>query len=168
VRILWYRRIVSFDQGTQIALIVGLKETTGRFGAAMRALMEDASAALRRWGNRPWETWRVLRWMGGALAAAAAGVLWWRLGRGSWVWRIRGWRREGLDPVRREAGRWLRKLGESDRSQIEGGAVLADLQRLRYGSRSTWPKPQAVFRRARRAMRGRAGGVRSTRNIRIS
>jgi transglutaminase-like putative cysteine protease len=158
VRILWYRRIVSFDQRTQIALIVGLKETTGRFGAAVRALMEDASAALRRWRGRPWEAWRVWCWVGGAAAVLAAGGLWWRRGRGLWWWRVRGWRREGLDPVRREAGRWLCKLCESNRSQAEGGTVLADLQRLRYGSRSTWPKPQAVFRRARRAMRGRGEG----------
>jgi hypothetical protein len=155
VRILWYRRIVSFDQRTQLSLVVGIKETAGHFGAALRALMGGAFHSLRGWGNRPWETWRVLRWMGGALAAAAAGVLGWRLGRGSWLWHIRGWRRKGMDPVRREAGRWLRKLGRSGRSQVEGGSILAELQRLRYGPRSTWPVPQRVFRRARRALRGR-------------
>ncbi|MFA5057127.1 MAG: hypothetical protein WC485_03360, partial [Opitutaceae bacterium] len=64
------------------------------------------------------------------------------------------------DPVRREAGRWLRRLAESRRSKVEGrewrveaGDVQADLQRLRYGPRETWPEPQAVFRRARRTLR---------------
>jgi protein-glutamine gamma-glutamyltransferase len=183
VRILWYRRIVSFDQRTQIALIVGLKETTDRFRAVVRALMEDASAALRRWRGRPWEAWRAWCRVAGAAAVLAAGGLWWRRGRGSWWWRVRGWRRRGMDPVRREAGRWLRKIdrfqinlnsaveAESTRlrSQLrgteastaefrnKGSAVLADLQRLRYGSQSTWPNPQAVFRRARLVMRGRGG-----------
>jgi hypothetical protein len=29
--------------------------------------------------------------------------------------------------------------------------VTAELQRLRYGARATWPEPGAVFRRARLA-----------------
>ena len=156
LRILWYRRVVSFDQRTQIELAVALKETAGRFGAAARALMENASAALRHWADRPWNGWRVMRWLGAAVAAAA-GVLGWRHGRSSWWWRIRGWRREGMDPVRREAGRWLRRMGERGRLKVGGGAVVAELQRLRYGPRTTWPEPQAVFRRARRAVRGRSG-----------
>jgi hypothetical protein len=62
-----------------------------------------------------------------------------------------------VDPVRREAGRWLRKMGRRDQWPVEGGAVLAELQRLRYGPRSTWSQPQLVFRRARRAVRRRSG-----------
>ncbi len=158
VRILWYRRVVSFDQRTQIALVAGIKETTGRIGAVLRSMMGDGVASLRGWSKRPWETRRVLRWLCGAVAVAAAGVVWWRRGRGSWWW-IRGWRRDGMDPVRREAGHWLRKIGRSGRAHAEGGAVVAELQRLRYGRRETWPKPQAVFRRARGAMRSRAGGA---------
>jgi hypothetical protein len=180
VRILWYRRVVSFDQRTQIALVAGLKETTGRFGAAVRALMEDASAALRRWSHAPGTAWRAWCGLAGAVAVLAAGVLWWRRERG-WWWRFRGWRREGLDPVRREAGRWLCKIDRSqinldseveataprsgERQQadsastaefrINASAVLEDLQRLRYGASCTWPNPQAVFRRARLEVRGR-------------
>ena len=159
VRILWYRRIVSFDQRTQIALLVGLKETTGRFGAAVRALLENAFGPLRSWRNRPWAAGWAWCWLAGAGAVLAAGVLWWRRTLGWWWWRARGWRREGMDPVRREAGRWLRKMGGPDRRQVEDGAVLAELQRLRYGPRPTWPQPPLVFRRARRAVRqtGRGG-----------
>jgi hypothetical protein len=152
VRILWYRRIVSFDQRTQIALFVGLKETTGRFGAAVRALLENAFGPLRSWRNRPWAAGWAWCGLAGAGAVLAAGVLWGRRTLG-WWWRGRGWRREGMDPVRREAGRWLRKMGGRDRRQVEDGAVLAELQRLRYGPRPTWPQPQLVFRRARRAVR---------------
>jgi len=152
VRILWYRRIVSFDQRTQIALFVGLKETTGRFGAAVRALLENAFGPLRSWRNRPWAAGWAWCGLAGAGAVLAAGVLWGRRTLG-WWWRGRGWRREGMDPVRREAGRWLRKMGGRDRRQVEDGAVLAELQRLRYGARPTWPQPQLVFRRARRAVR---------------
>jgi hypothetical protein len=32
-------------------------------------------------------------------------------------------------------------------------AVRADLRRLRYGRRETWPEPHGVFKRARQARR---------------
>ena len=153
VRILWYRRIVSFDQRTQMALLLSLKETTGNLGATFRAVLDAAGAAVRHWLQRPWSVPRVLGWSGAALGGMVAIVLWWRHGR-SWWWRVRGARRHGgTDPVRREAGRWLRKLVEGREAKGESLDVWADLQRLRYGSRGTWPEPQAVFRRARRAQR---------------
>ena len=161
VRILWYRRIVSFDQRTQMALLLSLKETTGNIGVALREVLGEAGVSLRHWLQRPWSVPRMLDWLGAALGGVVAVVLWWRHGR-SWWWRILGARRHGeTDPVRREAGRWLRKLveGRTERqrhsvtSKVEGLDMWTDLQRLRYGPRDTWPEPQAVFRRARRARR---------------
>jgi len=161
VRILWYRRIVNFDQRTQMALLLSLKETTGNIGVALREVLGEAGVSLRHWLQRPWSVPRMLDWLGAALGGVVAVVLWWRHGR-SWWWRILGARRHGeTDPVRREAGRWLRKLveGRTERqrhsvtSKVEGLDMWTDLQRLRYGPRDTWPEPQAVFRRARRARR---------------
>lgn len=156
LRILWYRRIVSFDQQTQFALLVGLKDTTSRFGATLRSYAANAFRAVLDWSRRPWEGWRILRLLGIAGAAAAACFFWWRYGRRSVRWRIRGWRRRKSDPVRREAGRWLRKLRKGGSSTRVDGAVLAELQRLRYGPQPTWPAPAPVFRRARRSMRSQA------------
>jgi hypothetical protein len=84
-----------------------------------------------------------------------------------WAWRHFRWsifkfgflrggqRRE--DPVRREAGRWLERLRErSDDWRVTSDELTAaqmDLQRLRFGASATWPEPENVFRRARRAMR---------------
>ena len=155
VRILWYRRVVSFDQRTQVALIAALQESMSRVGAAAHSLMEDVLGVLRSWGARMGKAWWGLGALGGAIAGTVVGVWWWRRSRGSWVWRVRGWRKEGMDPVRREAGRWLRRLGEAGRGRAECCEVLAELLRLRYGPRATWPPPPLVFRRARRAMRGR-------------
>jgi transglutaminase-like putative cysteine protease len=152
IRILWYRRIVSFDQRSQLALLVSLKETTGSIGAAMQAVLDGAFASVRRWLQRPWDGRRVADWLGAGLLAAGAVLLWWRHGR-AWWWNVRSVRRHGgVDPVRREAGRWLRRLFEGRRVSGERREVLAELQRLRYGPRATWPEPQAVFRRARRTL----------------
>ncbi|MDD2762670.1 MAG: transglutaminaseTgpA domain-containing protein [Opitutaceae bacterium] len=155
IRILWYRRIVSFDQRTQLALVTSLKEAAGNFGTALQDVLRNAGRAVQRWLRRPWHAPRILGWLGVAAAGAGAGLLWWRLGR-PWWWRVWGARRPaGADPVRRKAGRFLVRFRARSAAgaPVNAGGVWADLQRLRYGSRETWPEPQAVFRRARRALR---------------
>ena len=149
VRILWYRRIVSFDQRTQLALVQSLRETTNGVAATLRDFLNGAAALGRAWLQRPWNLSRLFAWGGGLAAVAAALGAWRRWGR-AWWWRWEGRRRHGgPDPVRREAGRWLRRLGP----RPADAAVWAELERLRYGPRATWPEPQAAFRRARRAWR---------------
>jgi transglutaminase-like putative cysteine protease len=153
IRILWYRRIVSFDQGTQLALVQSVRETAGSIGAAIRGVLDDAVGSAGRWLRRPWGRRRTLGWLGLVAAAGLTAAWWWRRVP-AWWWRVRGLRRRGgADPVRREAGRWLRRMVESRESSAESREVWADLQRLRYGPRATWPEPQAAFRHARRALR---------------
>jgi hypothetical protein len=153
IRILWYRRIVSFDQRTQLGLVQSLRESANHFGVVLRAAGNGAAAALRQWLRRPWDAWRLLGWLGGAVGATVAAVLWWRRGR-AWWWRVRGPRPHGrADPVRREAGRLLRRMPGIREAKDESREVVAELLRLRYGPRQSWPEPQAVFRRARRAAR---------------
>jgi hypothetical protein len=68
--------------------------------------------------------------------------------------RWRQWRRPGAcDPVRVAAGRWLTRLPR----RADTRDVVAELQRLRYGRRETWPEPRSVFKRARQAGRNRNG-----------
>jgi transglutaminase-like putative cysteine protease len=153
VRILWYRRVVSFDQRSQLALVLALKETTSAFGVAVRETFESLSGASLRWLRHPWSVRRALGWLAGAVVAAVGIALGWHRGRASW-WRIHGLRRlHRTDPVRREAGRWLRRMAGNQGARDESGEITAGLQRLRYGARETWPEPQSVFRRARRAIR---------------
>jgi transglutaminase-like putative cysteine protease len=153
IRILWYRRIVSFDQRTQLALVQSLRDAAGGLGTTLRGWLGGTFASVERWSHRPWNARRLLGWLGLAAAVGAAAVLGWRHGA-AWWWRIRGTRpRGGVDPVRRAAGRWLHRMVERRGASVESREVFADLQRLRYGARPTWPEPQAVFRRARRAWR---------------
>jgi hypothetical protein len=109
--------------------------------------------------------------------AALAGLVWaWReFGRGWW----RNLRRNapGGDPVRLQAGRWLRELSEAGSPSFaeasagratppynggggETARVIGELQRLRFGARETWPEPEPVFRRARAAVRAERRRVR--------
>ncbi len=150
LRIIWYRRIVNFDQRAQVELLTSLREAVTRLRASLRSAMAGAGARLGAWIRRPWHLLRAAGWLGAAAAGVAAAAWWWRRGR-PWWWRVRGPRAGGRpDPVRRCAGRWLRKLAPR-RAASAGGSVIAELQRLRYGPRATWPEPAAVFARARSA-----------------
>lgn len=152
IRILWYRRVVSFDQRSQLALAQSLQDTTSGVALALRATLNAVMMRGRAWFHRPWNPRRLLGWLGGCLAASAVAAAWWRWGR-PWWWRLEGRRHAGHDPVRRQAGKLLRRLARRPPAGPKGAAVIADLERLRYGPRATWPEPQAAFRRARRAMR---------------
>jgi hypothetical protein len=157
LRVLWYRRIVNFDSRQQVRMLENVKSFTTDAGVALRARLAGFSAHVKAWLGRAWDPARV-GWLTGELAAAAAAgwSLWWlgrRIGRRWLTWR----RPETFDPVRREAGRWLARRRSGAPDPTAGGAVIADLRRLRYGRRETWPEPRGVFRRARRAGKARRG-----------
>ena len=155
LRVFWYRRIVSFDHRAQQDALDAVKAATRDSGEWLRAAWVDMGVRFDAWLRAPWNGRRASVWLGAALALA--GGLWagWRF-RFSIAEAMPGTRRR--DPVRAAAGRWLARV----RAQAEGGvpeaaAVIADLQRLRYGARETWPEPMEVFHRARRASRRRRG-----------
>ena len=128
-----------------------MKTFTLDSGSSLLARFEEFTKRLKAWFLRPWDTQRLVRLGGVVVAAAAAGWALLRLGQWGWL-RWQGWRRPNeFDPVRRTAGKWLVRL----REKANGGEVVPDLQRLRYGRRETWPEPRGVFKRARQARRAR-------------
>ena len=149
LRVLWYRRIVNFDSRTQVQMLDQVKTFTTDSGAALRARFEDFTKRLKAWLEQPWDAARTGRTVG--LAAGVLALGWFALRLGQWGWvRWRMWRQpQAFDPVRRTAGKWLVRL----RPQARDPEVLADLRRLRYGRRESWPEPRGVFRRAREARR---------------
>lgn len=151
LRMFWYRRVVNFDQRSQVETLKAVKETTTSYGKRVSAALERAAARLKEWLRRPWDARRlavVVAWLGGL---------------GGAVWALRNFRfpvmrfllgnQRREDPVRSEAARWLRKLAGRHIVNAEGLGVIAELQRLRFGAQGTWPEPQAAFQRARRAWR---------------
>jgi hypothetical protein len=153
LRVLWYRHIVNFDQRSQQETFRAVKETTQQFGLRVSAAVGRIVALVRAWASAPWSARRAAKFFAGAVGAAALLVAG-RRARWRWSWRFGAKRR--VDPVRREAGRLLVRIAERG-SRTGAGAdlagVRAELQRLRYGARETWPASDAVFRRARRLAR---------------
>lgn len=153
LRMFWYRRIVDFDHNSQAELARNAKGAIESYLREWKYRLSARAAALAEWFKRPWDVARLAAWL--LIVAASFGlVIGWRLiGRGLWL-RVRsGMAGKGADPVRKEAGRWLRRLGESDRQNAEDAGLKADLERLRYGPRAGWPNPQSAFRAAKRALR---------------
>ncbi len=155
LRVFWYRRIVNFDQRTQLETLKAVKSATEESGKRLRAVVERVAAKIKAWVQGPWNGRRVAAWLGGL--AAVAGLAW-----GAWNFRFlildfrfKGQRGAGRDPVRAEAGRWLRRL---DGLPVEQ-ELRTELQRLRYGAAAGWPAHRTVFRRARLARRAAKRGA---------
>ncbi|ATC62606.1 hypothetical protein CMV30_00700 [Nibricoccus aquaticus] len=157
LRLFWYRRIVNFDQGDQRVLREALKESAQDVGRNLKAFADQALAWIKGWLMQPWSGGRI-GWIAGA--GAGLGVLWlaWRRKVRAWWLSWRSARGGGIDPVRREAGRWLRRLDGGGGAPEELRAVRAELEKVRYGPRGSWPDTGALWRKARKLGRRRARG----------
>jgi len=161
LRMVWYRRIVDFDQSAQVELAKDAKNAIASRAKKIKEMINQRLEAIGAWLKEPWDVARLAAWAFVIVTAFGVVLGWRNYGRGLWMrWRS-GWTKRGVDPVRREAGRWLRKLmrveagaggGTADETRA---AVRAELERLRYGPRASWSNPQSVFRRAKRVARGR-------------
>lgn len=171
LRVLWYRRIVNFDSRTQVQILDQVKTFTMDSSSEVRARFEEWTKQLKEWRSRPWDMARAGRTAAELVVAAAVVWLLARLVHSS-GWRWRGWwRPQRFDPVRREAGRQLTRLrllrefssvgrlvGTVSGTQTDDGAsrfaaVVADLERIRYGRRETWPDARGAFRSAKQFRR---------------
>lgn len=152
LRIFWYRRIVSFDQQAQLETLQSVKRATEQSGQRLRLALEAAVAGVRDWLSTPWTGARLGGLLPFLLVAVVLGWLW-RTGRSA-GWSLGRWRaRQGGDPVRGEASRWLARL---DLLPVaEAAALRPPLERLRFGAPASWPEPGPVFRAAQAAWRRR-------------
>lgn len=153
LRVLWYRRIVNFDQQQQQELLTGA-------GDRLRGLWQDLRTSAAGW-------WQALRQLLGGEWNLALGL---QILRGLIVplgmslvvlllWRFRGgWRLRGGpgDRIRRRAGQHLSRLRRRPPEVRAREPGLEDaLLVLRYDRRENWTDPIAVFRRAARLRRVR-------------
>lgn len=154
LRVFWYRRIVNFDQQSQVDTFDAVKSAAAQSSRALREALARWTAEMRAWFGAPWTGGRTTTVLMVVVATAgAAWALWVFGGAGVFRWRFSARRKRG-DAVRREAGRWLVKLAGVGAVDDRGERELHEqLQRLRYGARETWPEPVGVFRRARSAWR---------------
>ncbi|MFT3781851.1 MAG: DUF3488 and transglutaminase-like domain-containing protein [Nibricoccus sp.] len=151
IRLLWYRHIVNFDRAEQQQVFRTIKESTERTGREIRERVLGVIAQVREWLARPWSWSRGWRTAGWSLLALSVVVGCFMAVR-RYVSRLRRKSRFVLDPVRREAGRWLTRLQSADAS-ADAVVLREQLQRLRYGRKETWPDSRRVLKAAKCAAR---------------
>ncbi len=153
LRIFWYRRIVNFDQRSQVETIKAVKTATEEMGKRIREWIHAQTTRLKAWLLAPWNAGRLVKWL--IAGAFTVVVVWfvvplWRRLR-PLTWRHR---RGRLNPIRLEASKWLQLLtGKSDDADLRQA-----LARLRYGPETGWSESARIFGRARhewRQVRGR-------------
>ncbi|OUW16496.1 MAG: hypothetical protein CBD18_06800 [Opitutales bacterium TMED158] len=153
LRMLWYRRIVNFDETAQKEAAAQLKD----FFLAYAEVAEDwatrAMLEIYSWIIAPWSVKKFF--YSTTLLILAVGVLLFQRNLAlNYRELIMAPFRRG-DPIRRKASKLLRRFyGSSGSTNTEGEArreaVLLELHRLRFGRKDTWPNPRIVFKNARR------------------
>jgi hypothetical protein len=149
LRVMWYRRVIQFDQYQQQALVAGIREKFHNIGTMIRepiqALWQKTKAFVQRIaaGNP----------LLAILASLAAGWFLFRLwqllaGGVSLNWSLHRSTREAR--IRRRAGRYLRLLQRKSADEPGNPQLLEDLQNIRFGKVCGWPPPVKVFKRFRK------------------
>ena len=156
LRVFWYRRIVSFDQQSQMETFRAVKDATENSSRRAREAFERMALELKSWFASPWNVRRVAE-TGGALVSIGL-LLWaaWNFRLSFFIFRLRSAPRLN-DAVRAEAGRWLARIvtarADNGNENEAREKTIAELQRLRFGPRETWNDAAGVFRRARKVWR---------------
>jgi transglutaminase-like putative cysteine protease len=164
LRMIWYRRVINFDQTDQQELAAKATEYGTSIITSLKQWLTARWGMGLNWFRGPLTTARGVLLAGLALAAALA---WFKRGplRNLWL-RWSGWIWSGgvrrMPPVRLDAGRWLRRfqpvwmacapvLPAPERAQWDG--VRRDLLALRYGPLDAAPNPAQTFQLAKELLR---------------
>ena len=164
LRILWYRRIVNFDQDTQQELTSHLKSFGNDFATAFKMEIKTHLIAWRNWITQPWNSGK---WLQVALGlASATGIFLIYRWISAWLPHLNQRKTvSGIplprDPIRRKAGKLVAKFrsafAEPGQGETPGMGewekVYRDLLTLRFGDGINSPRPKPVFRQAKRLLK---------------
>ena len=164
LRMIWYRRVINFDQTDQQELAQQAADYGKNFAATLGLWLKNCGDEFRSWFTGPVTAARYVI-LGLAMIAVLLAWRWRNLLRNQWL-RLGGWLQPGrgrrLAPVRLDAGRWLRRflpawqaaapaLPGAERAQWDG--VRNDLLALRYGPLDEVTDPAGTFQKARTLLR---------------
>jgi hypothetical protein len=149
LRIQWYRRIVNFEQEDQVKLAMTLKDVFLDYYAAFKDKLKNFGPSVKSLLASPLNAGNIRPFA--VLLLVFAGIYYgWRFRYAVLNLLFKLLRKPlALDPVRRQAGRFLLKFKAR---QIEH-SVVAELKELRYGPDRLMRDAQSVFGRARVALR---------------
>ncbi|EDY81062.1 Transglutaminase-like superfamily protein [Verrucomicrobiia bacterium DG1235] len=149
LRLLWYRRIVNFDETAQKEAAIQLKDFFLAYISVAERWAKNTGEYFYMWATAPWSVWRILYMVFLALILVAAFMIQRNMTLNVRELLLAPFRRG--DPIRRKASKLLARIGEREFRNLElRKRVVEDLQRLRFGSKASWPNARLVFKEARR------------------
>jgi protein-glutamine gamma-glutamyltransferase len=152
LRIQWYRRIVNFEQKDQIEMALSLKDMVKAFTEEFSARAKAAVAEFKAWVSQPFSAGNFVRGLVVLLFLLSLLLLWRvRYAVLGLIFRLLR-RPKALDPIRRQASRYLKRLDEIHGDGVPA-ALKLELQTLRFGPEVEGERAQPIFARAKKALR---------------
>lgn len=149
LRLLWYRRIVNFDEAAQKEAAIQLKDFFLAYINVAEKWAKNTGEYLYFWVTSPWSFWRITYMVFLAALLVTAFMIQRNMTLNLKELLFASFRRG--DPIRRKASKLLGRIVAREFKNGELKArVVADLQRLRFGSKDSWPNARHVFKDARR------------------
>lgn len=150
LRVLWYRRIVNFDQSQQREIVDSVRSRLAGLKKAISTQIHTWKEAISQLIRNPanltaWSS--IFRWLGWLIAISGSLVIWRQLRKRSLTQKGKA-----SNMTRQRAGKWLLRLKKIPDSE-SASEVISELLTIRYGSENIWKSPGSVFRRARRVCR---------------
>jgi len=167
LRMLWYRKVVNFEDEDQIALLDGIWYTAKEFIMKIPAYFERLIREARQFITQPWKvsTYKTfgIFFLIQLLLYLVLRYLWKRL-KAQKYYRFLGRGKRGYVPGiedRIRAGKFLRKLKKQvDWSAVEKSDLKDDLYQaterlllIRFGDVTQWPERREVYELARSVLR---------------
>jgi len=164
LRMVWYRRVINFDQTDQVEMVNKVSNMGKDFGSSLKKRLREMGDKVKAWFTTPMTPRRAVALSTPFGVLGLAFLLrrrlhnfWLRVS--AFFWRGKSPR---LTPMRLDAGRWLRHfepawaahastLPAPERAEWAG--VRLDLLALRYGPLDVSVDPEGVFHKAKSLLR---------------
>lgn len=155
LRMLWYRRIVNFDEQAQKEAVIQIKDFLLAYLQIAEEWATKGVKELYAWIVAPWSVKKFVSTTGSLIIAVLV-LLYQRNLALNYRELLAAPFRRG-DPIRRKASKLLKKSerAKADISEDLAGRrdkLISELQRLRFGPKESWNDPRIVFREARRLL----------------
>ncbi|WOO40980.1 transglutaminaseTgpA domain-containing protein [Rubellicoccus peritrichatus] len=165
LRMVWYRRVVNFDQSDQIEMADDIKNYSVAFYESFKRELLSYWNDFKQWLLSGWDREKIIRILL-TISIFCFGII---AIRSLWVWLRKLASRSGTittlmggDPIRKRAGKllvkfrpvWARSEGRlnSEEKQRWRG-VFEHLERLRFGPAEERPDHKKIFREVKKLMR---------------
>jgi hypothetical protein len=164
LRMIWYRRVINFDQTDQQAMLAQVESFGTQLSKSLQAWFAAMGQTVAGWFTGPVTPLRAAFIALGLVVMV--GVWRWRAAlRDAWLrgsGKLWGGQARRMPPIRLDAGRWLRRFQPAWQAcapalpapeRAQWASVHRDLLALRYGPPGQPADPAGTFHRARVLLR---------------